>query len=703
MTAANDAIVQLWISGAWTTVPLLASEKITVTRGQPDATTWPRATKIEATINNDSLTYDPSRPESPIYGLAGRSTLIRARIPSGAATSRAWAEVTSWRPDATPDHVPGVRGLATTRIIGEGVLARLGLWTDPLRSPMYRFIAGRTTSVGHWSLEEDRDALTLDNSLPAGPSAQLNGVALGESEAPLGAEQTVKVASGSKMTGFFLGGSTTAGWQLGFSMKLPALPPSATYEVMMRWRTSNGYTWYWDVNNASYRINCRDSDGTLLASAGVTFGAGAEPDKWITFRMRAEQVGGNVDAQYAWYPQATGGSLVTWGSTTVFAGQVGGLSQWWQEGNAVTQDAHFAHIFGVTGVTDDLLSAPALRSFNGHITELAADRFHRILGELGIGHTGVDVGEVTERMGPQRADTVLSLLREIVTTDDCLIYDAKISQPELTIRPRRSMYARAAALTLNYPADVAVPFVKDISAAEIRNRVTVKNAGGGELTAVQATGPMSVLLPPSGVGEVKHSVDVSVSDESLQLPLRVSWELAKGTLDRPRYTEVTVDLLANPGLATAAKAVELGDRIDVIGKEPDTILLRVLGIVDTIEDLPYAITFQCDAYDPWDVGVWDDAASRWDARTSTLAVARDAVQTSWSITCTDIGDVWSTTSLPYEWTVAGEQVRVTAMTAAAGTGPYTQTATVARSVNAVVKAQLAGARLELADAKRWGY
>jgi hypothetical protein len=52
--------------------------------------------------------------------------------------------------------------------------------------------------------------------------------------------------------------------------------------------------------------------------------------------------------------------------------------------------------------------------------------------------------------------------------------------------------------------------------------------------------------------------------------------------------------------------------------------------------------------------------------------------------------------------IEGERVTVTAMTAAAGTGPYTQTATVTRSVNGVVKAQLSGARVNVYNSRRWG-
>ncbi|HEY9415615.1 MAG TPA: hypothetical protein VIQ30_12705, partial [Pseudonocardia sp.] len=72
------------------------------------------------------------------------------------------------------------------------------------------------------------------------------------------------------------------------------------------------------------------------------------------------------------------------------------------------------------------------------------------------------------------------------------------------------------------------------------------------------------------------------------------------------------------------------------------------------------------------------------------------------VTFTDRDDAWSTTAEPYDWLVGGERMTVTNMTAPAGSGPWTQTATVVRAVNGVSKAQTAGTSVYLADTKRWG-
>ena len=108
----------------------------------------------------------------------------------------------------------------------------------------------------------------------------------------------------------------------------------------------------------------------------------------------------------------------------------------------------------------------------------------------------------------------------------------------------------------------------------------------------------------------------------------------------------------------------------------------------------------------YDVGVYDATDSRWDSRTTTLGSAPDDNDTSWTLSTTDPDDVWSTTETPYDLVVCrggvrGEVVTCTAMGAPSGSGPYTQTATVTRSVNGVVSAWDIGDEIHAADAGRW--
>src|SRR4051812_11986614 len=96
--------LDLFIDGVWTAVPLYSAAGSVVTRGMDPGGTWPAPSSITTEINNDSLNYDPSRPESPLYGKAGRNTRARMRING---TTRLWAEASVWRPERTVEHVSG--------------------------------------------------------------------------------------------------------------------------------------------------------------------------------------------------------------------------------------------------------------------------------------------------------------------------------------------------------------------------------------------------------------------------------------------------------------------------------------------------------------------------------------------------------------------------------------------------------------------
>jgi hypothetical protein len=691
-------VLELFLGGVWTAVPLYSAAGSLVTRGMDAGGTWPSPSSIETEINNDTLNYDPSNPTSTIYGTVGRNT--RARLTINGNT-RLWAEASQWNPDRTIEHVPGAgKGRAWTKLTAEGVLRRLGLWEEPLRSPMYRTNALRATSIGHWPLEDDKDSSRLANTssvYPNLPGTFKGGAVLGESESPDGAKSTAKVSATSQLAGRFGIASGTAGWQVSLAFKMSAIPASATYGTLFQWHTNQGYRYTLDVNNTTFRVSVIDSFGASLLSSAVAF-VGREPNQWLNFRVKVSWAAGTVTVEPAWYRQ---GDDTEVGWTTTFAATgAGALTHWFQNGDTIVDGTWFSHIFAVTGVADSLVGATAQMIFNGYRGESAGTRYLRVCSENNITRFMIGSAADTQAMGPQRADTLITILKEIVETDDCRIDDERFAIG-LTMTTRRAMIGAAPTLTLTYPAHIKPPFKKIIGDKASKNRVTVKNRDGGEVTAELLSGAMSVQAPPAGIGEAKGSVDVNVASETAQLEPLASWHLAKGTLERPRYEAVSVDLLANPGLEASVNAVREGNMIRVTGYEADPIDLLVVGIVSEVGAVEHTVTFKTEPYEPYRTGRYDDGVARYDSRTSTVNAAQTTTSVSWATAATDANDVWSTAT-PYDWIVAGERVTVTAMTAAAGTGPYTQTATVVRSVNGVVKAQAVGNEIHIANARRWG-
>lgn len=695
--STNAAVLQLYLNGAYATVPLYAEKPVRVTKGMDPYGTWPSPSRFECEINNDSLDYDPTRPAALLYGIAGRNTMARLTVNS---VIRLVAEASSYVPERSIEHVSGAgKGRSSVAFTASGMSERLGLWEEPLRSPMYRTNSLRPTNIGHWSLEDDSASTRLANTAAGGVAGVFkSGVTLGESNSPDGAKSSAKVTDVSQMSGKFVTASNTAGWQVYFSFRMPAVPAGATYGELLSWKSSFSVRYSVSVNNNSYKFDAVAPDGTVLWSSFLLFGAGVSPDSWVTMKVRAEQVGGNIDIRPAWYAQ---GMTTSYGITDSFVSPVGRLMTWEQNGNSIVNGTWFSHIGGVTSVVDSLTGSTAQRVFNGYRGETAVARINRLGAENNVQLFQIGSSADSQPMGPQKPDPFMSLLKEAKETDDLRIDDERWSTPNgMTVTTRRALYAQAPMMTLAYPSQVAVPFKKTIGNRGVWNRVVVKQRDGGESSLALASGLMSTQLPPAGIGEIKKNVDVNVATDA-QLDDLATWWLAKGTLARPRYESVTIDLLANPGLEAAAVLVREGHMVRVTGYEADPIDLLVVGIEELAGNKEHTITFKTEPYEPYQVGVWDDASFRWDSATSVLNTAQTTTTTVWSVKCADPDDVWSTTP-GYQWMIGGERVTVTNMTAASATFPYTQTATVTRSVNGVVKAQTVGTEIHVADPKRWG-
>jgi hypothetical protein len=703
MATPQPATVELYLSGAWTPQTpteqrVFSDDPIEITKGyETDGSTRP--SKITLTFNNDTGSYDPDNPTSPLYGIAGRNTPIRVML-GGVEQNR--AEISSYAPDATTDHVPGAnRGRAETPIVAEGILRRLGRWTDPVRSPMYTQYTSMANVVGHWPMEDESDAAQLNNTVAGGRPGFFANATLA-SDGPSGAAQAVKLSTTSAMSGYFAKvAANNAGWQATVALKLAAIPASATFTTMITWTTTNGTRWVWQVNNLQYRVQVIERDGSIAYTAAVTYSANHVPTNWMIFRLKATQSGANFILEPAWYPQDAATSSGFTSAAT--PGSVGNLYSWTILGAADLVDASVSHILGVTTAVPDVMATDVARAFNGYAGEAPWDRFSRLCTSAGVVPKWITTNASTTRMGPQRPGRFLELIEECARTDDARIFDDD-DDLALIWFGRLARYNRAIALALTYPGDIGPPLRKVLDDALTINRVTVKNARGGEATAIRTTGPMSVQPPPAGVGEYRGG-DVEVNLESeVGLQSRADWELAKGTIPGARYPTVRVDLLANPALAAAAVAVRPGYMISITGKTPEVLILEVTGIKHQIGHFTRWIEFTCLPADVWFPARYDNTTKRYDSRSTTLGVARDAVQTAWTFAFPRLGDAWTVTpaSWPFDVLAGGERCRVTAVGAVAGTfGAYTQAVTLTRSINGVIKAQTVGTEIHVADVARY--
>lgn len=620
--------------------------------------------------------------------------------------SRTLGEASSWAPDEElgfQPQTPGPgKGLRWTDLQVEGVLRRIGSWKDSVRSPVYRQISARVSTgrlLGYWPGEDKVGSTGLTNTLPGGQPGLATNVTYAGGQSMSGTDPLLKLGSATKLSGRFQKpASAVNGWQISWTFQLDAagLPLS---QPLITWTSSNGYRWYLNVTDTLYNLTVIAADGitVLLSDTVVYTGTGDPVAQGIVFRVQVSATAGTVTANYAWYPQD---SPFVAGSGGSFAGTTGDLLSWAASSNPLTDGMTFGHVYGVSSIVDDLQGYDTVSAFNGYRGETAGDRFLRICGYAGV--VGLLIGNAsdTQAMGPQKSGRIIDLLKEIAVTEDGPIFDPAW-RTGLYLRTRTSMLNQTAKLILT-KAQCAQPLSKKTDDLVSGNRVTARNRSGGEATYEITAGPGSTQDAPAGVGLYEQTIDVNVADDDDldEIAGRWAYKLSDTTA---RYSAVTVDLDAQPGLETAVDLVEIGDRIVLSDVKPGGVGLIVLGYTDAWDTkFRRKWTAICGPDTLYNPARYDTAGVKYDSRTTTLAVARDAVQTSWSITTTAVGDTWSTTGVPYGWLVEGETMTVTAVTAPAGTGPYTQTATVTRGTNGAAKPHAVGAEIHISPRVRYG-
>jgi hypothetical protein len=688
---ANTVAAELLIDGAYTAKTAFIEESITVQVGpDPDSGTTP--SRVNLTFDNSDLSIDPSNALSPLYGKIGRNTRFRLQVDGAQIVN---AEANEWAPDTSIKHqVTPPMGRSWTDFTALGVLDRLkNQWKEPLRSPMYQQISSYPNMLGYWPLEGTG---TLLNNFTAGPDATGVGtITHGGDDGPAGGDVAVQLGSDGAMSGRFLRGSGN-GYQVCWAMKLPNLL-AAGYLTVLSWTTTDGVRFEWQVNSTTFNFVLTGPDGTVLATLSSLYGAGVSPLQWTRYRVRVTFSAGTVTVEPSWYPQD---ASVSWGTTLTYAfGGTGRPASWTVQPVTYTNGAAFEHLFATQDTALDLIGTfDAFATMNGYNGELAANRFVRLLGAVGIPTFVNGSTADTVPMGPQKPGLIFDLLDECVRTEGGLMWDTT-SFYGVTFRTRMNRYGQTVKMALTKGVDVMPPLLKTIGPVGVANRMTVTNGSGASATVVRSTGALSVQNPPNGIGEVRGEIKVNYQADAL-LDDRAAWELNMATLDRPRYLQVTLDLLANPGYKTAVANLRPGDLITLAGVEPDPVLLHVIQWTHRIDHTKRSITMKCVPGDLWNTGVYGTA--RYSVRSSTVNTAMTTTSTTLAVLLTDLKDTWSQTASGYDLVLnSGERVRVTTpFSAPAG---LVQTATVTRSINGVVSSHVAGEPIVLYQAARYAY
>lgn len=423
---------------------------------------------------------------------------------------------------------------------------------------------------------------------------------------------------------------------------------------------------------------------------------------WHTFALGCRQSGGNIlyhltvdDDSYEVSAAGTVG-LPRFVLFSAFPGQ--GFTYEVTQVLAITNDP-------LTGSPWHAATARSL--YLGRPGETAGDRFTRLCGEESVPYMLTGYPTDTPAMGPQRPLTLMKLVDECLDAAQGSAYEP-LGTTGLAIRTLRSASTQDPALTLNYSdKTIAETFGPTRDDQGILNDVTAKRPNGGEYRVEQATGPNNTADPGTAAGaagRVDTDVTVNVRTDP-QLIDQAGWRVHMGTVPGPRFPTVTVNLSApafvdDPDLTAAVLDVGIDDLIVITNVQArriyDDVRLIVRGWTETIDtNRQHKIVFNTTPASPYDTAIYDDADSKYDSDTSTVAADFVAgTGTSLSVATTS-ATLWTlrSSAWPFQVKAGGVVLNVTAVSGTSSPQSFTVDAT---PVNGVAKTITAGTSLRLA-------
>jgi hypothetical protein len=611
-------------------------------------------------------------------------------------------EIPSWEPrvdkSGNDEWVP---------VSAAGPLQRLSAGDDIVFSSLRRGILARDEVKAYWPCEDGSDSVRFASGIPDGKPMTFQGTPTLASSTQFVCSAPLPGLSGSRWTGPVRPYINSGELMFQFLMYLPTGTP--TNSVIMR-LNAGGARWditYTTTSGGCLRLSWYDSDGVLIDQTGEI--AYAVNDKTLWVQLDLETVFPDID--YA--------------LSTLEVGETTGLSL---SGTAISTDSRSAQsvrvnpngtitgsdaIIGHVTIRDGILSLYDLGSqLVAYRGETAGARLARLCEENGVQFTWYGSLTDTERMGPQGQATLLTLLREAADTDLGILHEP-LDREGIAYRTRVSLYTQTAKAELNYTDSDPSAYDPSEDTVALVNEVTVTrgsagiSATGSFATATLESGALSILPPPNGVGP-GYATEVTANvDADAQLDDQANWHLHLGTVDLPRVETLMVQLQRTSSFATeAARAVVrrigIGDVVTVSNPPtslgaPDDLPQVVQGWTARLSQFTHEITFRVSPAAPYDILVWDDAASFYTSDGTTTTEPLDTTETGVDVT-TPTGPKWTDADGDYDIIIGGEVMTVTAVS---GTGAA-QTFTVTRSVNGVVKSHASGAVVELAVPHYWG-
>jgi len=621
---------------------------------------------------------------------------------------RATVEGASFKPKSSLNHK-----LRTVDVECGGPLRRILRYKKSLNSAPQRFIERLPNVTQYWPLEDDPLDTTLGKNLKGGPSVRF--ARTGGTSGTIEWGKTDNVPASIKAAP-----EITASGMLVF-----AVPRAST--------NSTGYTFSW-----GQCISAQASARQFFRMAGTT---GIEVRTYTTGLVEIYNLAtGVLDSNFTladmglgydnvWHActmdiRANGGSLdyfvyfdnIGVGGTMAQActplREVSFLT-----GVDTSAGSRYSHAFVSNSLGSSFTHSDWFEAFFGYgsfsvqsarLGEDFLNRFIRICSEEGIQYSYV--GQTFEfegmaLMGPQTPNLVGQLLLECADVKSSTFWECR-SLPAVSIRNVTRIYDQTPTVTLDYSAEHIFPEFEPVDDdLEPVNDVTAKSIyGATEFRYERLTGAMNVNDPGTvagAIGRYDAQVDVN-ADRDVNYPPVAEWRVHLGTINEPRYPELTVHLGAKNitnQIASDLLDVNIDDMLAINSLQNtliyDSVRQLTRGYVENLlGQYEHLITFNLSPASPYDTFKLDSSDQFLDDDFTTINEDLDTTETGIDIIISNGGTPWTIAFGQFNIFINGEKMTVTNVT---GTGP-TQTLTVVRSVNGVVRTHTTGDSVHVADA-----
>ncbi|GAA2351797.1 hypothetical protein [Streptomyces carpaticus] len=575
-----------------------------------------------------------------------------------------------------------------TPLEAAGPLRRLGAaGAKPLQSTLRRLIPTHTALRAYWPMEDGAESTSAAPGLTGGRTATTSGLEYATeaglvSSAPLptigrsGAEIRVSLPGTGTPTG--------TGWRVDMVYRLDQVPGSqpALYEMLDLETSGGGIARITALlgpglaGGGEARLVAYDQDDAIVGTGWWTDATAiaAAVSGWCRVRITCVPVTGGYAYRMWWTRIGVGENWYT-GTTALPNYTVPTrINTSWPAALAGMPVGHITYVNSNTisvygegsGAADD-----ALRG------EHAVARVRRLAQEERLLFASPGLVTDSARVGPQRIDTVLGLVREAAEADGGLLYELRGTRG-LHYMPRYLLYDRPPDLVLDYAAGhIAEPLEPQPDDFDVINDLEVSRPGGGRGRAVQEDGPLSVADPPAGIGRYDATAERNLFADS-QLEPAAAWSVHQATRPEERWPMVRIDMAA-PGITPADRQAIL-DRLDVgavvriVGTPPwvapGPVDLLVEGYTEEIgHPNDWLITLNCSPASRWRTGQVvperpgdETAPVHVDTDGSQLAASAGPDDTTVSVIAT-VGPSWTTdpTDTPFDVAIGGERMTVTAV------------------------------------------